>query len=59
MEESESGSDRRKIGFLELTEEPDSDEIAFLIDDRIDKHPITVESNQDGTYDIFLLEDAE
>ncbi|MDT3437824.1 hypothetical protein [Haloarcula sp. 1CSR25-25] len=59
MPESDSKSNRRKIAVLELTNEPSSDEIAFLIDDTIEKHPITAESNQDGTYDIFLLEDAE
>ena len=55
---SQADTDRRKhVATLELTDKPDSDEIAFLIDDTIDRKYIDVESNQDGTYDIFLSKD--
>lgn len=53
----EADSDRKHVATLELTEEPDSDEIAFLIDDTIDRKFVDVESNLDGTYEIYLTED--
>ena len=48
---------RKHVATLELTEEPNSDEIAFLIDDTLDKKFVDIESNRDGTYEIYLLED--
>jgi hypothetical protein len=51
-------TDRRThVATLELTEEPNSDETAFLIDDTLNKKFVDIESNQDGTYEIYLLED--
>jgi len=49
--------ERKHVATLELTEKPNSDEIAFLIDDTLDKKFVDVESNQDGTYEIYLQED--
>jgi len=55
---SQADTDRHKhVATLELTDKPDSDEIAFLIDDTIDRKYIDVESNQNGTYDILLSKD--
>ena len=53
----QTDDERKHVATLELTEEPNADEIAFLIDDTLDKKFVDVESNQDGTYEIYLQED--
>lgn len=52
-----ASSERKHVATLELTEKPNADEIAFLIDDTLDKKFVDIESNEDGSYEIYL-EDA-
>jgi hypothetical protein len=45
----------KKIATLELTEEAEAGDIAFLIEDRLEKHgDIDCVSNEDGSYGVFL-----
>jgi hypothetical protein len=50
----QTDGERKHVATLELTEEPNADEIAFLIDDTLDKRFVDVESNEDGSYEIYL-----
>lgn len=46
----------KKIATLELTEDAEGDEISMLLDDRIERSGShRVESNDDGTYDVFAV----
>lgn len=47
----------KHVATLTLTEEPDSDEIAMLLDDTIERSgTFHAESNEDGSYDLYLDE---
>jgi len=54
----QTDDERKHVATLELTQKPNADEIAFLIDDTLDKKFVDVESNRDGSYEIYLQKGA-